>query len=75
MSHVADPLLGRFKNTSERKWHLIVVSSETMSGFQPRLWSEQVVEILRKEGNNGHVMCDEDGHVIKSEKIEAEYHK
>ena len=34
------PLLSRFKNESEKRWHLMLARAETTSGFEPSIWVE-----------------------------------
>ena len=65
--HMVIPLLGRFKNESGEKWHLLLAAAKTASGFRLRVWVEILLYVLLLEGRtSGPVFCDEDGVLVSS---------
>ena len=54
-------MLGKFKNEDGERHHKMLAASVTESGFQVRLWTEAMVEMLKLEGNVKAVV-----HVVKS---------
>ena len=47
----------------------------TESGFQVRQWTEAVVELLIEEKNlSGPAICDEQGCLIATSEVDAEFH-
>ena len=72
--HVVIPLLGRFKNEIGERMHLMLSVSETKSGFKVREWVERLVVTLWCEGKrDGPAICDIDGFVIDSTKMNQEF--
>ena len=72
--HVVLPLLGRFKNETGERLHLMLSVNETKSGFKVRMWVERLVRILVNEGKrDGPAMCDADGYLIDSGMINREF--
>ena len=69
------PLLGRFKNEDGERWHLMMATSITGSGFKVRMWIERLAAILIAEGkDSGPAFCHPSGRVIKSAELDAEFH-
>ena len=65
--HVVTLLLGRFKNINGERWHLLLCSSSTASGFKPIVWVKRLLTLLLKEGKtSGPVFCDEEGELFAS---------
>ena len=50
LPHVAVCLLGKFKGELGVDHHIINVANETMSGLEPRMWMEQLIEVCAQEG-------------------------
>ena len=72
--HVVIPLLGRFKNEVGERLHLMLAVNVTKSGFKVRDWVERLVVVLWKEGKrDGPAICDRDGYVIDSGKLNQEF--
>ena len=72
--HVVIPLLGRFKNEVGERLHLMLSMSSTKSGFKVREWVERLVVMLWQEGKvNGPALCDKDGYVVESYKVNQEF--
>ena len=60
-------LLGRFKNESGERWHILLRSSDTASGFKLRIWIERLMMLLLRERNiSGPVFCDKGGVLVAS---------
>eukprot|EP00957_Ditylum_brightwellii_P169341 12889152-Ditylum_brightwellii.AAC.1 len=75
LRHITVPLLGEFKGERGERWYLLLLADVTESGFRPRLWAERVATMLKKEGKqHGPVMCEEDGTLLPSAKVEDEFH-
>eukprot|EP00957_Ditylum_brightwellii_P141193 10757190-Ditylum_brightwellii.AAC.1 len=73
--HVVIPLLGEFKGELGERWHLLLLADTTKSRFKPSIWTERVALLLRQEGKQeGAVMCEEDGSLLSSSKVEDEFH-
>eukprot|EP00957_Ditylum_brightwellii_P082662 6285451-Ditylum_brightwellii.AAC.1 len=71
LRYMVIPLLGEFKGEQGKWWHLVLIADMTKSGFQPRLWTDQVILLLKAEGDtSGPVMCHEDGTLISSSLME-----
>jgi len=69
------PLLGRFKNEAGERWHLMMATSTTGSGFKVRTWIERLASILRLEGkSSGPAFCHPSGRVIRSMEMDSEFH-
>ena len=65
--HVVAPLLGRFKGEDGERYHLILLSSVTQSGLQPRKWLERLVSRRREQGKaSGPAFSDINGDVVSS---------
>ena len=72
--HIVIPLLGRFKNETGERMHLMLAVNITKSGFQVRMWVERMLRILMNEGKReGPAICDEDGYLLKSAQINLEF--
>ena len=72
--HVVIPLLGRFKNEVGERLHLMLSVSTTRSGFKVREWVERLVVTLWEEGKTeGPAICDVEGYVIESSKMNQEF--
>eukprot|EP00957_Ditylum_brightwellii_P043673 3310766-Ditylum_brightwellii.AAC.1 len=71
LKHVVIPLLGEFKGEQGEPWHLVLIADKAKSGFQPRLWTNRVILLLKSEGvTSGPVMCNQDGTLISSSLVE-----
>ena len=74
--HVVIPLLGRFKNKISERLHLMLAASVTKSGFKVRRWVEMLVIVMAREKKfEGPAMCEENGEVVESRKINEEFWK
>ena len=63
--HVVIPLLGRFKNEDDEKWHVMVSVSITDSKFKVRKWIERLVDLLKEETRGlGPAFCDINGNML-----------
>ena len=72
--HVVIPLLGRFKNEIGERLHIMLSVSTTKSGFRVREWVERLVCTLWMEGKtDGPAICDKEGFVMESYKINQEF--
>lgn len=72
--HIVIPLLGRFKNETGERLHLMLSVNETKSGFKVRMWVERLVRTLMNEGKrDGPAICDKEGYLLQTSKINAEF--
>ena len=75
LQHVVVPLLGRFKNEDGSRYHLMLCSSITASGFKIREWVEKLSLILRSEKRLvGPAFCHKDGSSYSSTEINEKFH-
>jgi len=73
--HVILPLLGRFKNESGERLHLIPLPSTTESGFSPRWWLELLVHVRERQGiTDGPAFCWKYKKVAKMKYYENVFH-
>ena len=50
-------------------------ASVTKSGFQVRLWTKAVVQLLVEEGNvQGPAICDNTGYLLSTSEVDTEFH-
>ena len=72
--HVVIPLLGRFKNETGERLHLMLAVNVTKSGFKVRMWVERMVRTLMNEGKrDGPAICDKEGYLLKASKMNSEF--
>eukprot|EP00957_Ditylum_brightwellii_P071444 5431047-Ditylum_brightwellii.AAC.1 len=75
LRYVVISLLGKFKGKQGKWWHLVLIADKAKSGYQPRLWTHQVIPLFKTEGvTSGPVMRYEDGKSISSPLVEEEFH-
>eukprot|EP00957_Ditylum_brightwellii_P111852 8531107-Ditylum_brightwellii.AAC.2 len=75
LRHIVIALLGEFKGKCRERWHLLLLTDTTESGFKPRIWTERVAKLLTAElKKEGVVMCKLDGSLMSSHKLEEEFH-
>ena len=76
--HVCAPLLGRFKTEINEDKHVALICNKSISGIDFRLWLERLVWLLVREEKNmqaGPAFCDEQGNMLRSFTLNAEFHQ
>eukprot|EP00957_Ditylum_brightwellii_P140193 10682228-Ditylum_brightwellii.AAC.2 len=73
--HMVILLLGEFKGECGEYWHLILIASHTASDFDPKVWLDRMVQLLKlKKRSSGAVICHENEELLSAGDIDDEFH-
>ena len=77
--HVCVPLYGRFKNEANEATSLLLLANESKHGLPMRRWVERLAGVLllegalKREGSHVPAICEADGTLMESSKINSEF--
>ena len=77
-SHVAVPLMGRFKGETGERNVMLALANTSKGGLKIRIWLERLMEVLRREGKDrslGPAICEEDGEGMERRKLNRILHE